>query len=217
MASLMFVLPLLPCRLPTYNRVVPDVVGPRRASKFGEANTQKNLSQTAASRCYSIVDALSEGAVEMKPGEVRFDIETVFQAQYRRIARVIPSVIRDPARAEDIAVEVFVKWSRNPSAHGENAEGWSYRAAVRMARNECAGERVAAGTRSCSSLFAKRRRPRNSSRPVRSSRESMWFERDRPASCGTAASSESRPHLRRVGFHDGTESGVHRDPSQPQG
>jgi RNA polymerase sigma-70 factor (ECF subfamily) len=82
------------------------------------------------------VDALSEAAVEMKPGEVRFDIETVFQAQYRRIARVIASVIRDPARAEDIAVEVFVKWSRNPSAHGENAEGWLYRVAVRLARNE---------------------------------------------------------------------------------
>jgi RNA polymerase sigma-70 factor (ECF subfamily) len=81
------------------------------------------------------VDALSE-AVEMKPGEVRFDIETIFQAQYQRIARVIASVIRDPARAEDIAVEVFVKWSRNPRAHGDNAEGWLYRVAVRMARNE---------------------------------------------------------------------------------
>jgi RNA polymerase sigma-70 factor (ECF subfamily) len=82
------------------------------------------------------VDALSEAAVEMKPGEARFDIETIFQAQYQRIARVIASVIRDPARAEDIAVEVFVKWSRNPSAQGETAEGWLYRVAVRMARNE---------------------------------------------------------------------------------
>jgi RNA polymerase sigma-70 factor (ECF subfamily) len=82
------------------------------------------------------VDALSEAAAEMKPGEVRCDIETIFRAQYRRIARVIASVIRDPARAEDIAVEVFVKWSGNPSAQGENAEGWLYRVAVRMARNE---------------------------------------------------------------------------------
>jgi RNA polymerase sigma-70 factor (ECF subfamily) len=82
------------------------------------------------------VDALSEAAVEMKPGDVRFDIETIFQAQYRRIARVIASVIRDPARAEDIAVEVFVKWSRTPNARGESAEGWLYRTAVRLARNE---------------------------------------------------------------------------------
>jgi RNA polymerase sigma-70 factor, ECF subfamily len=82
------------------------------------------------------VDALSEAAVEMKPGEVRCDIETIFRAQYQRIARVVASVIRDPARAEDIAVEVFVKWSRNPRAQGENAAGWLYRVAVRMARNE---------------------------------------------------------------------------------
>jgi len=77
------------------------------------------------------VDALSEAAVE-----IRCDIETIFEAQYRRIARVIASVIRDPARAEDIAVEVFVKWSKSPRAQGENAEGWLYRVAVRMARNE---------------------------------------------------------------------------------
>jgi RNA polymerase sigma-70 factor (ECF subfamily) len=82
------------------------------------------------------VDALSEAAVEMKPDDVRSEIETIFRAQYQRIARVIAGVVRDPARAEEIAVEVFLKWSGNPSAQGENAEGWLYRVAVRMARNE---------------------------------------------------------------------------------
>jgi RNA polymerase sigma factor (sigma-70 family) len=82
------------------------------------------------------VDALSETAVEMKPNEAGFDLETIFHAQYQRIARVIASVIRDPARAEEIAVEVFLKWSRSPTAQGEHAEGWLYRVAVRMAHNE---------------------------------------------------------------------------------
>jgi RNA polymerase sigma-70 factor (ECF subfamily) len=72
----------------------------------------------------------------MKAAEMRVDLEAIFHAQYQRIARVIASVIRDPARAEEIAVEVFLKWSRNPGAQGEHAEGWLYRVAVRLAHNE---------------------------------------------------------------------------------
>lgn len=83
---------------------------------------------------------MREAAVEEKPNaagdNARFDIETLFRAQYQRIARLIASVIRDPARAEELAVEVFLKWSRNPAAQGENAEGWLYRVAVRVGRNE---------------------------------------------------------------------------------
>jgi len=79
---------------------------------------------------------VSEAAAEIKPNGARFDIETVFQAQYQRIARLIAVVIRDPARAVELAVEVFLKWSRNPKAQGENAEGWLYRVAVRIGRNE---------------------------------------------------------------------------------
>jgi RNA polymerase sigma-70 factor (ECF subfamily) len=64
------------------------------------------------------------------------DIETIFRAQYRRIARLIAGVIRDPARAEELAVEVFLKWSRTPNAQGESANAWLYRVAVRVGRNE---------------------------------------------------------------------------------
>jgi RNA polymerase sigma-70 factor (ECF subfamily) len=94
------------------------------------------LSQITGGRGSSIVDALSEAAVLMKPNEVPCDIETIFRSQYQRIARVIAAVIRDTGRAEEIAVEVFLKWSRTPGAHGANAAGWLYRVAVRMARNE---------------------------------------------------------------------------------
>ncbi|MBL8209574.1 MAG: sigma-70 family RNA polymerase sigma factor [Bryobacterales bacterium] len=64
------------------------------------------------------------------------DLDTLFDAHYGRIARVIGRVICDQARAEELAVEVFVKWQRNPSAHGEQAEGWLYRTAVREAVDE---------------------------------------------------------------------------------
>jgi RNA polymerase sigma-70 factor, ECF subfamily len=65
-----------------------------------------------------------------------FDIETVFVAQYCRITRVIARVVKDPARAEELAVEVFFKLWRSPEAQGENTEGWLYRVAVRKGLDE---------------------------------------------------------------------------------
>jgi DNA-directed RNA polymerase specialized sigma24 family protein len=52
------------------------------------------------------VDAANEGVVEMSFNDAELDLETLFHAQYERIARVIAGVIRDPARAEELAVEV---------------------------------------------------------------------------------------------------------------
>lgn len=94
------------------------------------------MSQISGERCSSIVDALSGAVVEMKPNQNGVEIESIFHAQYARMARVIARVIRDPARTEELAVDVFLKWSRNRKAHGENAEGWLYRTAVRMGLNE---------------------------------------------------------------------------------
>jgi RNA polymerase sigma-70 factor (ECF subfamily) len=82
------------------------------------------------------VDAAREGVVEMGFNDAKLDLATVFQAQYERIARVIAGVIKDPARAEELAVEVFLKWERTPKAQREGTEGWLYRTAVRIALNE---------------------------------------------------------------------------------
>ena len=78
----------------------------------------------------------NEAVVEMNFNEAKPDLETIFRAQYDRIARVIGGVTKDPARAEELAVEVFLKWSRSSNAHGENAEGWLYRTAIRTGLNE---------------------------------------------------------------------------------
>lgn len=63
-------------------------------------------------------------------------LESIFSAHYERIARAIGRVIHDQARAEELAVDVFLKWWRNPQAHGDGAEGWLYRAAIRLALDE---------------------------------------------------------------------------------
>lgn len=94
------------------------------------------LSQNLRRRCCNDVDALSEAFVEMKSSEGRPDIEEVFHAQYVRIARVIAGVIRDPARAEELAVEVLLRWSRTRKIQDENVEAWLYRVAVRAGLNE---------------------------------------------------------------------------------
>lgn len=76
----------------------------------------------------------------MSGGAAPFEIEAIFHAQYDRIARVIAKVVRNHARAEELAVEVFLKLWRTRRAQGERAEGWLYRTAVRAALNELRAE-----------------------------------------------------------------------------
>ena len=97
---------------------------------------RQNLSQNAPGRCCSYVDAQSEAVAVMNAVGGDTDLEAVFRTHYERIARVIAGVIRDHARAEELAVEVFLKWDRHPAAHGEKADGWLYRTALRTALNE---------------------------------------------------------------------------------
>ncbi len=97
---------------------------------------RNSLSQNwLARRCYS-VNATSEAVAEAKPDDRPFDLEAIFRDQYERIAHVIARVVRDPARAEELAVEVFLKLARDRRAQGERAEGWLYRSAVRMGLDE---------------------------------------------------------------------------------
>ena len=77
------------------------------------------------------VNVITEAVVEMpSPG-----IEAIFSEHYDRIARVIARVIRDPARAEELAVEALLRWSRNGKTL-DGAAGGLYRTAVRIALNE---------------------------------------------------------------------------------
>lgn len=62
--------------------------------------------------------------------------ELLFYAYHERITRMIARIIRDPGRAEEVAVEVFWKFWRTPKAHGSMAAGWLHRTAVRMSINE---------------------------------------------------------------------------------
>ena len=83
-----------------------------------------------------ITDEAARRGDEAPTVEVSFDLEAVFAAHYGRITGIIARVVRDPSRAEELAVEVFLKLWREPRAHGEGASGWLYRTAVRRALDE---------------------------------------------------------------------------------
>jgi RNA polymerase sigma-70 factor (ECF subfamily) len=70
-------------------------------------------------------------AIESPPS-----FESLFHAHHEGITRMIARIIRDPGRAEEVAVEVFWKFWRRPKAHGSMAAGWLHRTAVRMSINE---------------------------------------------------------------------------------
>jgi RNA polymerase sigma-70 factor (ECF subfamily) len=62
------------------------------------------------------------------------DLESVFRAEYPGVARLIGSIVRDPGRAEELAVEVFLRWGKR-SGPG-SAGAWLRRVAVRLALDE---------------------------------------------------------------------------------
>jgi RNA polymerase sigma-70 factor, ECF subfamily len=82
------------------------------------------------------VNAPSEALAEMDAPAVPFDLEAIFRAQYPRIGRVIARIVGDRARAEELAVEVFLKLWRSPLAQREKPEAWLYRVAVRSGIDE---------------------------------------------------------------------------------
>jgi RNA polymerase sigma-70 factor (ECF subfamily) len=82
------------------------------------------------------VDAEGETLVAAAAGQGPVDLETIFTANYGRISRVLARVVRDHARAEELAVDVFLKWSTHAGAHGDGAVGWLYRTAVRTGLDE---------------------------------------------------------------------------------
>jgi RNA polymerase sigma-70 factor (ECF subfamily) len=69
-------------------------------------------------------------------GAASFDFEAIFRVEYVRLSKVIARVVRDPARAEELAAEVLWKLSRTAKAQGPNAGGWLYRTATRMGLDE---------------------------------------------------------------------------------
>jgi RNA polymerase sigma-70 factor (ECF subfamily) len=82
------------------------------------------------------MEAQNEAVADVSFSRGSLELEAVFHTHYLRIARAIAGIVRDSARAEELAVEVFLKWERTPAAQQEGSEGWLYRTAIRIALND---------------------------------------------------------------------------------
>ena len=67
--------------------------------------------------------------------------ETLFKAEYARVAGIANRVLADPQEAEDVAQEVFLDFHRLHSATSPYAAPWLYRAAAHTALNRIRGRR----------------------------------------------------------------------------
>lgn len=64
------------------------------------------------------------------------DIETLFRMHYAKTARIIARVVRNRARAEELAVEVFLKLWRRGISDVDCLEAWISRVAARSGLDE---------------------------------------------------------------------------------
>ena len=73
-------------------------------------------------------------------------MKELFEAHYAFVAKLVTSITGDPGRAEELAVEAFLRWERAGGGHPE-PRAWLCRAAIRLAldevrRRERAGRRL---------------------------------------------------------------------------
>ena len=95
----------------------------------------KSLSQNVLPERCTDVDLAHEAQLEANSADRSLDLSLLFQSRYGRIARLIARLIRDPARAEELAVEVFLRWSKQDQS-SDKVEGWLYRTALRLSLDE---------------------------------------------------------------------------------
>ena len=78
--------------------------------------------------------ALATGLAAL--ADAPFDFEDLFRAQYGRVTSVVSRVVQKPARAEELAVDAFLRLWRTPGAHGPGATAWVLRTALRLGIDE---------------------------------------------------------------------------------
>lgn len=61
--------------------------------------------------------------------------ETVFADHWSRVYNVVFRLVGDQDEAQDLALETFWKYYRNPPVKQENLNGWLYRVAVNLGYN----------------------------------------------------------------------------------
>lgn len=61
--------------------------------------------------------------------------DDLFQEHWSRVCRVIFRLVGDWDEAEDLAIDTFWRWYKNPPARQDNPGGWLYRVATNLGLN----------------------------------------------------------------------------------
>jgi RNA polymerase sigma-70 factor (ECF subfamily) len=84
--------------------------------------------------CYTTVNANVEcRSVVTAPQP--FDFDALFRGEYARLTRALARIVRDHARAEELAVDAFLRLRREPKAQGDHSAAWLHVTGVRLALN----------------------------------------------------------------------------------
>lgn len=91
--------------------------------------------------------------------EANRDFDSLFNAYYRRLARLLYRITGGTGRAEEVAAEAFWRLYRKPPPSNTNLEGWLYRTGVRLALDGLKMERRRARYEALASVFGIARTP----------------------------------------------------------
>jgi RNA polymerase sigma-70 factor, ECF subfamily len=101
-----------------------------------ESNLGTVCHKFRSSGVVSIMSTRTEAIADMNTHDASFNLEMAFRAHYDRVTLIIGRVVGDRGRAQELAVEVFLKLWRNREAQGEQMKGWLYRTAVHKGLDE---------------------------------------------------------------------------------
>ena len=82
------------------------------------------------------MNAHTEPIARKEAGTGTLDLDAVFREQYPRMAGVIRRIVRDPSRAEELAVDVFCKLWKAGDVHPGALHAWLYTTSVRAGLDE---------------------------------------------------------------------------------
>lgn len=107
--------------------------------KTQEIDTPEHLRQDKCHKLptldvIAIVDATNAQTVVRSIESL--DLESAFAAHYGHVTRTIALVIGNRGRAEELAVDVFLKWAQTGTAKEPNPERWLIKTATNLAIDE---------------------------------------------------------------------------------
>jgi RNA polymerase sigma-70 factor (ECF subfamily) len=94
-----------------------------------------NSNERTSYRFWVTLMIVTAKKIDIEAQDFELDFERVFNQHWSRVYNVLFRLVGDPAEAQDLALETFWEYYRNPPASQKNVNGWLYRVAVNTGFN----------------------------------------------------------------------------------